>query len=569
MVFMYQGQSLSGGGSGADENVKQVPTSSGSNYEVLFSGGANNTEETNYARKTNAFRYSPDAQSIYLGFTANNGNTGISLDGLTGSIKSNLNSTDYVEIGQYGRANAVFYKYADGVTYGLVIDSSDIAINRGPLWDGDTTSLKNAISLTAKKSNITEEFDPFSAYAVGDYCIKDNILYICTTAVTGDGSNFNPGDWTATSVTTELKSKANKSESISNITRNGTTFTATKADGTTFTFSQQDNNTTYAFATGDSNGQIKVTPSGGTAQNVSVKGLAAAAYKGVFARSSVGDIGWGTEANRTKVLEVNAIAFWNGRHSGTSSNLQYCDRGRFGTIVTKNTGDYLPINPENIEFTNNAWHFLDFHWQGSKDDYTARIIEEAKGTVRIYYRLKVNESYMVLNQYGGYRMYHGGSDLVCQMRSGGTGVIEFLQTSGYGTWATCKAKAFSVQSSKWIKENINDLTEEEALKLLNLRPVTFDYTDGVTKNCRGLIAEEAYEELPYCVDMPEEYLNLDHDPILKADKDEDTDIGILPSIDYSKFVPHLIKLCQIQQKQIDELTEKVTQLEASGFKFEV
>lgn len=37
-------------------------------------------------------------------------------------------------------------------------------------------------------------------------------------------------------------------------------------------------NTTYTFATGDSNGQIKVTPSGGTAQNVSVKGLGSAAY---------------------------------------------------------------------------------------------------------------------------------------------------------------------------------------------------------------------------------------------------------------------------------------------------
>ena len=39
-----------------------------------------------------------------------------------------------------------------------------------------------------------------------------------------------------------------------------------------------DNNTTYTFATGDSNGQIKVTPSGGTAANVSVKGLGTAAY---------------------------------------------------------------------------------------------------------------------------------------------------------------------------------------------------------------------------------------------------------------------------------------------------
>ena len=69
-------------------------------------------------------------------------------------------------------------------------------------------------------------------------------------------------------------------QAIASITRSGTTFTATRRDGTSFTFTQQDNNTTYTFATGDNNGQIKVTPSGGTAQNVSVKGLGAAAYKG-------------------------------------------------------------------------------------------------------------------------------------------------------------------------------------------------------------------------------------------------------------------------------------------------
>lgn len=203
MVFMYQGQSLSGGGSGADENVKQVPTSSGSNYEVLFSGGANNTEETNYSRKTNAFKYSPDTQSINLGFTANNGNTGISLDGLTGSIKSNLNSTEFVEIGQYGHANAVFYKYVDGVAYNLAIDSSDISISQGPLWDGETTSLKNALKLTAKKSNITDEYDSFTTYAVGDYCIYENTLYVCNTAITTPES-FDSTHWTATNIDSEF-----------------------------------------------------------------------------------------------------------------------------------------------------------------------------------------------------------------------------------------------------------------------------------------------------------------------------------------------------------------------------
>lgn len=40
-----------------------------------------------------------------------------------------------------------------------------------------------------------------------------------------------------------------KTQAIKNITRNGTTFTATRCDNTTFTFTQQDNNTTYSAGT--------------------------------------------------------------------------------------------------------------------------------------------------------------------------------------------------------------------------------------------------------------------------------------------------------------------------------
>jgi len=41
----------------------------------------------------------------------------------------------------------------------------------------------------------------------------------------------------------DISGKASKSEAISDISRNGTTFTATRADGTTFMFTQQDNDT--------------------------------------------------------------------------------------------------------------------------------------------------------------------------------------------------------------------------------------------------------------------------------------------------------------------------------------
>lgn len=61
------------------------------------------------------------------------------------------------------------------------------------------------------------------------------------------------------------------------VTQNGTskgTFTANQSTNTTIALTD----TTYTFASGDNNGTIKVTPSGGEAQNVAVEGLGSAAY---------------------------------------------------------------------------------------------------------------------------------------------------------------------------------------------------------------------------------------------------------------------------------------------------
>lgn len=43
----------------------------------------------------------------------------------------------------------------------------------------------------------------------------------------------------------------------------------------------------------------------------------------------------------TNLVTVNTLAYWNGGYNSSgASNLSYCNRGAFGTIVTKNTGDY-------------------------------------------------------------------------------------------------------------------------------------------------------------------------------------------------------------------------------------
>ena len=66
--------------------------------------------------------------------------------------------------------------------------------------------------------------------------------------------------------------------------------------------------TTYTIATGDSNGQIKVTPSSGSAYNVSVKGLNTAAYRGVDTSPTSGSTNVITSGGVYTVIgDINAI----------------------------------------------------------------------------------------------------------------------------------------------------------------------------------------------------------------------------------------------------------------------
>lgn len=107
--------------------------------------------------------------------------------------------------------------------------------------------------------------------------------------------------------------------------------------------------------------------------------------------------------------------------------------------------------------------------------------------------------------------------------------------NGAGTaWTPIYASAFAQQSSRKYKDNIADLKDEDALKLLDLRPVKYDYINiqnGL--GCYGLIAEEVAEVMTYPV-------------VYDADGNPD-------GLDYSKFVPYLIKMAQLHQTRISEL----------------
>ncbi len=116
-------------------------------------------------------------------------------------------------------------------------------------------------------------------------------------------------------------------------------------------------------------------------------------------------------------------------------------------------------------------------------------------------------------------------------------------------WAPVYASAFTQQSSQKYKKDITELTDDEAQKILMLRPVKYDYIneeDGT--DCYGLIAEEVNTVIPY--------------PIVYDSE------GNPDGIDYSKFVPYLIKMIQLHDNRITVLEEENEKLKSRLEKLE-
>ena len=104
-------------------------------------------------------------------------------------------------------------------------------------------------------------------------------------------------------------------------------------------------------------------------------------------------------------------------------------------------------------------------------------------------------------------------------------------------------------SSERFKENIVPLSDDEAMKLLDVETVIFDYKDGIVGEeerygNRGVIAEQVEPLIPY---------------VIEHEKDEN-DEDIL-RVDYRKFIPYLIKMTQTQQDIINDQQKRIKALE--------
>lgn len=191
--------------------------------------------------------------------------------------------------------------------------------------------------------------------------------------------------------------------------------------------------------------------------------------------------------------------------------------------------------------------YIDFHYNKSKADYTSRFIDYG-GNFTYYTNSGIHQFCNI----DGSQVARIQSNGTFGAATGGTAIVGsaiYCQTTwNGGAYTAVYGASFTNPSSRLVKENIADMTDDEAMKILQLTPVDFDYIEayGGEKNQHGLIAEDTIDIIPSCVTVPDGY----------SEDAFDIDNGIrneVLAIDYSKLVPYLVKMIQIQQKQIDKL----------------
>lgn len=122
-------------------------------------------------------------------------------------------------------------------------------------------------------------------------------------------------------------------------------------------------------------------------------------------------------------------------------------------------------------------------------------------------------------------VYLGGAAVYC-LNNGGNSL----------TYVPVYAQRFYTSSSRKVKKNIKPMSEREARKLLQIEVVGFDYINGA-EDCYGVIAEDVDEIVQF--------------PVAHDENGEAT------SVDYTGFVPYLIKMLQMQEERIRELERRL------------
>lgn len=217
-----------------------------------------------------------------------------------------------------------------------------------------------------------------------------------------------------------------------------------------------------------------------------------------------------------------------------------------GKAASNHTHSYLPLSggtvtgAVNVKGLASTASYIDLSYNGTLRTSLFSNVSASDATTTLWAR---TASLLLCSKDNNYETNVRGKGLSVSNANFTAGA--YVAASDYRQW-----------SSRLIKENIHTIDREHGLKVLDLNPVYFDYKEkfGGKKNQCGLIAEEVLEIIPEIVHVPDNYDG--------SEFDEDKGLNNkLLTVDYTKVVPYLIKICQIQQEQIDTLSKKVDKLE--------
>lgn len=508
-----------------DANVKQTPvTNQTGAYRILFSRSADDTEHTEGVYKFSGLTYDPDPSLPEFIFSKK-----MSDSEDTESPVMRLRMLDSQGV----------------INDELSITSYDIFNQQG--WGGDVTvkSLSTMLSRKVNKAGDTitgtllrTTVDGASWNAARDHA------FIRSHGFADNGSWFPALSFLTTGGSWAIGSLSGSNNFWFSYTRNNEyTNNINKTDNYQLVPVNDGNAHTYTIAhsgnvgTGDSNGQVKIA---GT--NVGVKGLKSAAYYDAASTNTASTVVL-RDANRY-IYAQYYNAGCGADNSATSGSyfvysnsdgwIRKASRLNFAKALT----DSHITSPGFFVSLTNSW--------GSFGYSTAAETRSAIGAFpttggTISGDLAVS---------GKMR-----SILFTRSDTGDSGYMNFVNF-GNTAYAPVRSSGFVTMSCKHVKTNVQDISDDDAKKLLNLRPVNFDYVEevGGQKDQIGVLAEDTYKILPKVVSVPDDYVEENFD-ITKGIQQP------LPSVDYAKFTPYLIKMIQIQQREIDSLKKIIDKLE--------
>lgn len=214
----------------------------------------------------------------------------------------------------------------------------------------------------------------------------------------------------------------------------GLNYRVYKPDGTllaTGSIPTSDTNTTYTVATGDSNGQIKVTPSSGSAYNVGVKGLGSSAYQTATSDNTANTV---VMRNGSKYIYATyynaACGNDNGATSGSyalyanSDNwIRKCTMGKMYSAlggsgcVSLYNGNLAPNSQTTFNYGSYSAYVIFFRIDGNDKDFNMFIVPKGKiGTT-------ADAGYTEYDPYNWVwiQMWYSGSTCYCKFSGASNG----------------------------------------------------------------------------------------------------------------------------------------------------